>query len=116
MASASCRANCTGNASATVTCTKPHATVVVEGDLALQAALEAHISDWGEAVNAIVALKDPVAEFASQTVATFQAAGDIGVSGASCVASSLSVAGEATASVNVSVSASASVTGKSAAM
>jgi len=90
-------------------CSKPHATVAVAGDLELQTALEAHISDWGEAVNMIVALKDPIASFGSQTLATFQAAGDIGLSGAACVTSSLSVAAEASAHVNVSVSASASL-------
>jgi hypothetical protein len=81
----------------------------VVGDLELQTALEAHIQDWGLAVNSIVALKDPVANFAGQTLATFQAAGDIGLSGAACVADSLSVAAHASASVNVSVMASASI-------
>jgi hypothetical protein len=79
------------------------------GDAELQAALSAHIQDFGEAVNLALALKDPIAEVAGKTIGAFQAIGDVGVSGAACMASSLSAAVEAQASISVSVSASASV-------
>ena len=45
----------------------------------------------------------------AKSVGTFQALGDIGLSGASCVATSLKAAADASVSVNVSVSASASL-------
>jgi hypothetical protein len=109
MASAECRANCNASASAKLDCSKPAATVVVQGDLKLQQVLEANIGAWAEAVNLTLALKEPAGALAGKTVATFQALGDIGISGAACVASSLKAAGEASVSVNVSVSASASL-------
>jgi hypothetical protein len=108
-ASAECRANCNASASAKLDCSKPSASVVVQGDVKLQQALEANISAWAEAVNLTIALKDPAAQLAAKSVATFQAIGDIGLSGASCVAASLKAAADASVSVNVSVSASASL-------
>jgi hypothetical protein len=60
-------------------------------------------------VNLAIALKDPIAEVAGKTIGAFEAVGDVGVSGAACMASSLSAAAEAQASISVSVSASASV-------
>ena len=56
----------------------------------------------------MTALKDPAAKLASKGLATFQALGDIGVSGAACVTTALSASAKASASVNVSVTASAS--------
>jgi hypothetical protein len=82
--------------------------VVVQGDLKLQQALEAHINDWAVAFNMLTALKDPVAELATKGAATFSAIGDIGAAGAVCVTSGLSAAASASASVSVSVTASAS--------
>jgi hypothetical protein len=81
----------------------------VDGDAKLLAALRAHIQDWGEAVNLTLALKGPIGEAASKTVGAFQAVGDIGLSGAGCMASSVSAAAEAELSIEVSVQASASV-------
>jgi hypothetical protein len=60
-----------------------------------------------------LALKDVIGPVVSQTAMTFSAIGDVGVSGASCITSELSVAGNISASVNVSVSASATVSGSS---
>jgi hypothetical protein len=83
--------------------------VVVVGDAALQAALSAHIADFGEAFNLTLALREPIAEVAGKTIGAFQAIGDVGLSGAACMSSSLSAAVEAQASISVSVEASASV-------
>jgi len=113
MASAECRGSCDAQANATIDCSKPQATVVVEGDLKLQKALEAHIDEWAVAFNMLAALKDPVAAFASKTAATFQALGDIGVAGVSCVGTALSASAKASASVSVSVTASASISSSS---
>jgi hypothetical protein len=96
-----------------VDCPPPHATVTVVGDAELQAALAAHIKDFGAAVNLTLALKDPIAEVAGKTAGAFKAVGDIGVSGAACLASSISAAVEAQASISVSVEASASVSASS---
>jgi len=85
---------------------------VVEGDAELYSAIQAHIGDVKSAFALTIALKDPIAELASKTAATFSALGDIGVQGAACAASSISIAAEAQASISVSVSASASVQGK----
>jgi hypothetical protein len=71
--------------------------------------LAAHIKEFGAAVNLAIALKDPIASVAGKTIGAFQAIGDVGVSGAACMAASLSAAVEAQASISVSVSASASV-------
>jgi hypothetical protein len=57
-------------------------------------------------------LSQNVEAIASKTAATFTAIGDIGISGAACVASSLTAVGSASASLSVSVSASASVQGQ----
>ena len=108
MGAAECQGSCSADASAKVDCSKPQATVVVQGDLKLQQALEAHINEWAVAFNMLTALKDPVAELASKGAATFSALGEVGVSGATCVASGVSAAASASASVSVSVSASAS--------
>ncbi|MDF3071380.1 MAG: hypothetical protein K0R38_6981, partial [Polyangiaceae bacterium] len=69
----------------------------------------AHIQEWGEAVNLTLALKDPIFDAAGKTIGAFQAVGDVGLSGAACMASSLTAAAEAKVSIEVSVSASASV-------
>lgn len=88
------------------------ATLVVEGDAKLYSAINAHIDDIKNAFALTFALKDPVLDLAGKTAATFSAIGDIGVQGAACFASSLSLAAQASASINVSISASASVQGK----
>jgi hypothetical protein len=85
---------------------------VIEGDEQLYAAFNAHLADIGVAFNGTIALKDPIANLAGKTVDVFKAIGDIGAAGATCFASSLNVAGQASASINVSVSASATVSGK----
>jgi hypothetical protein len=79
------------------------------GDAKLQAALAAHIEEFGAAVNLAIALKDPIGSVAAKTIGAFQALGDVGVSGAACLTASLSAAAEAQASISVSVTASASV-------
>lgn len=81
----------------------------VVGDAELQAALAAHIQDFGEALNLTIALREPIAEVAGKTAGAFEALGDIGVSGAACLSSSLAGAVEAQASISVSIEASASV-------
>lgn len=108
-ADAECHSSCQAQASAKVDCPPPHATVTVVGDAELWTALKAHIDDFGEAVNLTIALKDPIADAAGKTIGAFEAVGDIGVSGAACMAASVSAAAEAQASISVSVSASASV-------
>jgi hypothetical protein len=79
------------------------------GDAALQAALTAHFQDFASAVNLTLALRDPIQSVAGKTIGAFEALGDVGVSGAACMASSLQSAVEAQASISVSVQASASV-------
>jgi hypothetical protein len=111
--SAECKANCEANVSANVDCSKPQATVVVQGDLKLQQALEAHIKDWAVAFNMMTALTGPVKELAAKGAATFSAIGDIGAAGAVCVTSGLSAAASASVSFNVSLTASASFSSKS---
>jgi hypothetical protein len=108
-ASAECRGNCDASASAKLDCSKPAASVSVSGDLKLQQAIEGNLAAWAEAVNLTIALKDPAAALAGKTLATFKAIGDIGLSGATCVAASLQTAASAEAHINVSVSASASL-------
>jgi hypothetical protein len=96
-----------------VNCPPPQVTVTINGDEKLYAVFLAREGDIGTAINLTVALKNPIANIAGKTVAVFQAIGDIGASGASCVASTLSVAAHAQASISVSVSASATVSGSS---
>jgi hypothetical protein len=86
--------------------------VTITGDDALYASYQAHLNDIGIAVNLTAAIKDPIAQLAGKTVDTFAAIGDVGVAGASCVASQATVIANVQASISVSVSASASVTGK----
>jgi hypothetical protein len=107
--SAECHSSCQAQASAEVDCPPPSARVVVVGDAELQAALAAHIKDFGAAFNLTLALKDPIFDVAGKTVGAFEAVGDIGVSGAACMTTSLAAAAEAEASISVSVEASASV-------
>jgi hypothetical protein len=107
-ASAECRGSCNANAKASVDCSKPQASVVVNGDLKLQQVVEANLNAWAEAVNLTISLKDPAVDLASKGVATFKALGDIGVSGATCVLASMQAAAQAQAHMEVSVSASAS--------
>jgi hypothetical protein len=113
MAAAECQGNCKAKADANFDCPAPQVTVVVEGDLELQTAIEAHAAAWGEAVNATLALQKPIAAVAGKTEAAFTAVGDVGLAGATCFASSFQSTVEASASINVSVSASASVSGSS---
>jgi hypothetical protein len=86
--------------------------LAVVGDDELYGALQAHIGDIKSAFAMTYHLKDPIAELAGKTVASFSALGEIGASGAACAASSLQIAAQAQASISVSVSASASVQGK----
>jgi hypothetical protein len=92
-----------------VNCPPPAATLRVTGDTALDSALRAHFKDFATAVNLTLALKDPVANVAGKTIDAFSALGDVGVSGAACMASSIDAAVKAQASISVSVQASASV-------
>jgi len=110
---AECQGSCNANASASVDCSKPVATVVVQGDLKLQQAIEAHLADWAIAFNMMTALQGPVGDLKSKGEAAFTAIGDIGLTGAACVASAGSALVNASASVQVSVSASASFSTKS---
>src|SRR5262249_9428253 len=102
-ASASCRGNCSPNASAHLTCSKPKGVGAVAGDLKLQQAIGAHAADWGEAVTLTLALKDPIADFVTKTGGALSAAADIGLAGGACMLESLKVAGEAKAHIDVSV-------------
>ena len=108
-ASADCRGSCRANASASIDCSHPQATVTVVGDLKLQQAIEANLNEWAEAFNLTLALKDPAAQLAAKTVEGFKVLGDVGAAGLTCAASGISAAGSASASVSVSVSASASL-------
>ncbi len=108
-ASAECRGSCNASAKASIDCSHPVATVSVVGDLKLQQALEANIGKWAEAVNLLASLKDPLAQLGGKGVATFQALGDIGTAGISCVGSALSATASASTSIMVSVNASASI-------
>ena len=83
---------------------------MVDGDAELMRALLAHIEEFGTAVNLTLALRDPIADVAARSLAVFDALGDVGVAGAACFASSVSVAASAEVSISVSVEASASLT------
>jgi hypothetical protein len=111
-ASATCRGNCEGSASANVDCSKPKATVFVSGDLKLQKAIEAHINDWAEAVNLTIALTTPVANLADKGVKAIKAIGDVGLSGATCALASAKTAASAQVHVEASVSVSGSLNAK----
>jgi len=108
---AECQASCEGSATAKASC-ESTADLVVKGDAELYSAIQAHIGDVKSAFALTVALKDPIAKLSGKTVGTFSALGDVGVSGAACVAAAVSIAAEAQASISVSVTASASVQGK----
>jgi hypothetical protein len=107
--SAECSSSCEAEASADIDCPPPTASVIVLGDVELQQALSANIEAWGEAVNLTLALREPIADVASKTLAAFEAVGEVGAAGATCFASSLSAAVQAEASISVSVEASASL-------
>jgi len=108
---AECQASCEGSAKAEAHC-ESSANLSVTGDDELYGALQAHIGDIKSAFALTYHLKDPIAELAGKTVASFSALGEIGASGAACASSSLAIAAQAQASISVSVSASASVQGK----
>lgn len=108
-ASAECHASCEAQGRARVECPPPEATVTVDGDAELMRALAAHIDEFGAAVNLTLALRDPIAEVASRSLAVFDALGDVGIAGAACFASSVSIAASAQVSISVSVEASASL-------
>jgi hypothetical protein len=84
--------------------------VTITGDDKLYASFEAHLDELAAAVNQTATISKYITDLGSKSVATFQALGDVGIGGASCVASTLSVVGEASVSIKVSVSVSASVT------
>jgi hypothetical protein len=109
--SAECHGDCQAQAQASLNCSPPQVAFDVEGDASLYTAFQANLADIGKAFNDTIELKDLISPIASKTAATFSAIGDIGVAGASCVASEISVAGMVQASVSVSVSASATVSG-----
>lgn len=108
---AECQASCKGSATAKAKC-ESSANLVVQGDDELYGALQAHIGDIKSAFAMTIALKDPIAELAGKTVATFSALGQIGASGVACATSSIAIAAEAQVSISASVSASASIQGK----
>src|SRR5258706_13626731 len=68
-----------------------HATVVVQGDLDLQRALEAHIDEWAVAFNELATMKSPLVDLATRSMESFAALGNIGPSGAACVAQGISM-------------------------
>ena len=113
MGSAECHGDCQAQAKASLNCSPAQVQLDIEGDAKLFTSFQGHLADIGAAFNGTLALKDLIPPIASKTAATFSAIGDVGVSGAACVASELTVAAHASASINVSVSASASVSGKS---
>jgi hypothetical protein len=108
-ASAECHGNCEAQAQARIDCPPPEATVVVEGDAELLRALQAHIEDFGTAVNLAAALSTPIADVAGRSIDAFDAVGDVGIAGAACFGTSLTAALSAQASISVSVEASASL-------
>ena len=110
---AECSASCDGKAQASVSCDKPTAQVTVVGNVKLQKAIEANLSLWGEAFNLTLALKEPIATLGGKTGAAFSAIGDVGIAGAACVTSSLSVFVQAQAHISVSAQASLSLSAKS---
>lgn len=109
-----CHGSCQASAKAHIDCSKPEVNVTITGNdeaILLSAALHKHLQAWGEAVSLVVNLKDPVGSLAGKSIAAFEAIGDVGVAGASCLASSVQVMGQASVSINVSVTASASFSG-----
>jgi hypothetical protein len=108
--SAECHGDCQAQASANVNCPPPQVVVAITGDDALYASYQARLSELGNAVNLTAAIQGPIGTLAGKTVDTFSAIGDIGASGASCVAAQLQVISSVKASLSVSVTASAEVT------
>ena len=81
------------------------------GDEALAASFQLRLVELGNAAAQTLALTAPVAAVGGRTLDTFSALGDVGLSGASCLASELQVAATASAHVQVCVSAQATVSG-----
>src|SRR5262249_51255149 len=106
MASATCNGNCQASANVKANCSGATAAVKVVGDAKLQAAVEAHSSDWAAAFSLFARLKDPAVQFVNATGDTLKTLGDIGATGAVCITETLSVTAKASVSFNASVSAS----------
>jgi hypothetical protein len=114
MGSAQCHGDCQAQAQASLNCSPPQVQFDVEGDDKLFASFQKHLADIGKAFSDTLELKELLigsGGIASQTESTFSAIGDIGVAGASCIASQASTISSAQASISVSVSASATVSG-----
>src|SRR5258706_3817337 len=90
-----------------------NATVVVQGDLDLQRALEPNIDEWAVAFNELATMKSPLVDLAARSMESFAALGNIRPSGAACVAQGISEAAGASASFSVSVQASAAFSASS---
>src|SRR5436189_280277 len=84
------------SAKASASC-ESSANLVVTGDDELYGVLKAHLGDIKSAFAMTIALKDPIAELAGKTVATFSALGEIGTSGLACATSSVAIAAQAQA-------------------
>jgi hypothetical protein len=111
MGSEECHADCQGQASASLNCAPPQVTVQILGDAALAATFQSHLVELGNAAAQTAALTGPIGSVAGKTLATFSALGNVGLSGASCLASELQVATTASVHLQVCVSAQATVSG-----
>jgi hypothetical protein len=111
MATAKCTAACHAQADASLNCSPAQAQVVITGDMGLLAAFEKHLDELGQAFQLTQALTMPIADVAGQTATTLSTVGDIGLAGATCVASQAQVVTHVQASISVSVSASVTVSG-----
>jgi hypothetical protein len=109
--SATCHADCQSQASASLNCSPPQVQLAVTGDDNLAAAFQGRLADLGLALEWTLALKDPVAQIASQSVNTAGAFGNISAAAVGCLAAQATALTQVQASISVSVSASATVQG-----
>jgi hypothetical protein len=102
-----CQASCKGKAQATVTCADPQVQINVLGDAKLAATLVKNGKKFGQAFLETLALKDPVLTLVNNTVAAYNAAGNLVGNEISCARDAVLAFGDIKIQVEVSVQASA---------
>jgi hypothetical protein len=83
--------------------------IAVTGDAQLFASFNKHADDLGAALQATVALKDPIAAVVAQGASTFAS---VSVAGGECIVAQASLVSSIQVNIQVSVSASATVQGQ----
>jgi hypothetical protein len=82
---------------------------VVDGDLQLQRALDAHIDAWLGVVAETLATRESTVTIAAISYESFQAIGALGPEGSRCFATAVAAAASASASMNVCIQASSAL-------